>query len=143
MKLMYIANNIAIYLGSILTNHCMTTDEALNFLGVDMDQVAHAQGWDDWDPEALQCMSDTVQTAYKCDDFGNIYGSYAYEILSVNQLSIGDTINIGAAFYPHKVLDIQPVRSGKGLKLLLDNGRKPPEWVYYRFTQHLKMLYLE
>ncbi len=43
-----------ILLGTVLTNHSMTVDEALEFVGVDMDEFAQEQGWDDWDWEELR-----------------------------------------------------------------------------------------
>lgn len=50
MKLYY--GNIL--LGEVLTNHSMTVDEALEFVGVDMDKYAQEHGWDDWDWEELR-----------------------------------------------------------------------------------------
>jgi hypothetical protein len=43
-----------ILLGEIMTNHSMTVDEALDCLGIDMDEYASEQGWDDWDWFALR-----------------------------------------------------------------------------------------
>ena len=40
-------------LGEVITNHSMTVDEALEILGIDMDNVAQENGWDDWDFEEL------------------------------------------------------------------------------------------
>lgn len=50
MKLYY--ENIL--LGEVLTNHSMTVDEALEFVGVDMDEYAKEHDWDDWDWEKLR-----------------------------------------------------------------------------------------
>lgn len=57
----YPVNRILVYaeddtfevLGGVLTNHGMTVSEAVNLLGVDMDAYAEDEGWDGWDPEAL------------------------------------------------------------------------------------------
>ena len=38
-----------IELGTIRTNHGMDVMEALNLLGIDMDEYAAAEGWDGWD----------------------------------------------------------------------------------------------
>ncbi len=43
-----------ILLGEVLANHSMTEDEALEFVGVDMDEYAKKQGWDGWNPEELR-----------------------------------------------------------------------------------------
>ena len=43
-----------ILLGTIMTNHSMTVDEALDCLGIDMDKFAAEQDWDDWDWFALR-----------------------------------------------------------------------------------------
>ena len=43
-----------ILLGEIMTSHGMTVDEALDCLGIDMDQFAKDQDWDDWDWEELR-----------------------------------------------------------------------------------------
>lgn len=43
-----------ILLGEVLTNHSMTVDEAIEFIGIDMDKFAEEQGWDDWDWEELR-----------------------------------------------------------------------------------------
>ena len=50
MKLYY----DTILLGEIMTNHSMTVDEALDCLGIDMDEYALEKGWDDWDYEELR-----------------------------------------------------------------------------------------
>ena len=50
MKLYY----NTILLGEIITSHSMTVDEALDCLGIDMDEYATDQGWDDWDYEELR-----------------------------------------------------------------------------------------
>lgn len=54
MVLVYEENNIRLELGTILTNHSMTIDEALELLEIDMDKVADEQHWDDWNFEALK-----------------------------------------------------------------------------------------
>lgn len=38
-----------IELGTIYTNRGMDVMEALNLLGIDMDDYAAAEGWDGWD----------------------------------------------------------------------------------------------
>lgn len=43
-----------ILLGVIFTNQSLTVDEALNCLGINMDEFAYKQGWDDWDYECLR-----------------------------------------------------------------------------------------
>lgn len=43
-----------IFLGDILTNHSFTVDEALDFLGIDMDSFCSSHGFDDWDWELLR-----------------------------------------------------------------------------------------
>lgn len=43
-----------ILLGEVLTNHSMTVDDALEFVGIDMDEYAGEHGWDDWDLEKLR-----------------------------------------------------------------------------------------
>ena len=40
-------------IGTIETNHEMTVWEALDLLGIDMDQYAAYQGWDGWDADYL------------------------------------------------------------------------------------------
>ena len=40
-------------IGTIETNHGMTVWEALDLLGIDMDQYAAYQGWDGWDADHL------------------------------------------------------------------------------------------
>lgn len=50
MKLYY-GNTL---LKEILTDHSMTVDEALEISGIDMDEYAQEQGWDDWDWEELR-----------------------------------------------------------------------------------------
>lgn len=50
MKLFY----SDILLGEVLTNHSMTVDEALEFIGVDMDKFAEERGWENWDWEELR-----------------------------------------------------------------------------------------
>lgn len=50
MKLYY----DTILLGVIMTNQSLTVDEALNILGIDMDEFAYKHGWDDWNWEELR-----------------------------------------------------------------------------------------
>lgn len=38
-----------ITLGTIATNHGMDVMEALDLLGIDMDEYAAAEGWDGWE----------------------------------------------------------------------------------------------
>ena len=40
-------------LGTVDTNHGMTVWEALDLLGIDMDEYAADQGWDGWDADYL------------------------------------------------------------------------------------------
>lgn len=54
MKLYYNDNGNRILLADIMTNHSMSIDDALNLAGIDMDEWAVAQGWDDWDYGALE-----------------------------------------------------------------------------------------
>lgn len=54
ITLVYEENDIRIELGKILTNHSMRVDDALEILGIDMDKVASANGWDGWNFEALK-----------------------------------------------------------------------------------------
>lgn len=43
-----------IVLAEITANRSMTVWEALEVAGVDMDECAEENGWDGWDPEAIQ-----------------------------------------------------------------------------------------
>ena len=43
-----------ILLGEVLTNHSMTVDEALEFVDIDMEEIAKKQGCEDWDWEELR-----------------------------------------------------------------------------------------
>lgn len=40
-------------LGGLFSNHSMTVDEALEVMGIDMDDLVEGLGWDGWDPDAL------------------------------------------------------------------------------------------
>lgn len=40
-------------LGTVDTNHSMTVWEALDLLGIDMDEYAADQGWDGWDADQI------------------------------------------------------------------------------------------
>lgn len=54
MKLYYNDNGNKILLTEVMTNHSMSVDDALNVAGIDMDEWAEAQGWDNWDYGALE-----------------------------------------------------------------------------------------
>lgn len=43
----------AVKIGEILTNHRMTTDEALDLLGIDLQEWANEQGWEAADPNCV------------------------------------------------------------------------------------------
>jgi DNA-binding XRE family transcriptional regulator len=45
----YEDENVKEQIGQVLTNRNMTTDEALELTGVDMDKWAMDQGWEGWD----------------------------------------------------------------------------------------------
>lgn len=47
-------NYAGIKLGTINTNHGMDVMEALDLLGIDMDEYAAAEGWDGWDFAELE-----------------------------------------------------------------------------------------
>lgn len=47
-------DNMRLFLLEIITNQSMTVDEALNCLGINMDEFASTKGWDDWDYECLR-----------------------------------------------------------------------------------------
>lgn len=42
-----------VFIGEVMTNHSMSVQEVLEQLGIDMDEFAKDQGWDNWDPDAL------------------------------------------------------------------------------------------
>lgn len=42
---------------SVITNHSMTIDEALDLCGIDMDEEADSEGWDGWDYDDLIFLS--------------------------------------------------------------------------------------
>lgn len=50
MKLYY--NDLL--LGEVLTNHSMSIEDMIYILDLDLDEWAQAQGWEDWDYEALR-----------------------------------------------------------------------------------------
>jgi metal-dependent HD superfamily phosphatase/phosphodiesterase len=54
MKLYYNDNGNKILLAEVMTNHSMSIDDALNLAGIDMDEWAEEQGWDNWDYGALE-----------------------------------------------------------------------------------------
>lgn len=49
----YKDENVCIELGRILSGGSMTTDEALDILGIDLDEWGQEQGWDGVDYEAV------------------------------------------------------------------------------------------
>ncbi len=57
MFLVYADDYVFEIIGGILTNHSMSVDDAIDFLGVDMDAWAEDQGFDGWDYGAL-CLVD-------------------------------------------------------------------------------------
>ena len=54
MKLYYNDNGEKILITEVITNHSMSVDDALNLSRIDMDKWADEQGWDGWDPGALE-----------------------------------------------------------------------------------------
>lgn len=55
-KLVYNDTNVVLEVGEVLTNHSMTVDQMIDFIGVDMDRWARDKGMDDWDFEALEIL---------------------------------------------------------------------------------------
>lgn len=53
ITLVYEDENEFIELGKILTNHSMTTEEALDILDIDLEKWAKDQEWDNVDYECL------------------------------------------------------------------------------------------
>lgn len=51
--LVYAAGDEYYLLGTILTNHGMSIDDALDLCGIDMDEIADEAGWDGWDYDNL------------------------------------------------------------------------------------------
>ena len=41
-------------LGEITTNNISTISDAMNFLDIDMDEIAKEKGWDNWDYDELR-----------------------------------------------------------------------------------------
>lgn len=53
IKVLYEDDYVSIELGEILTNRSITTEEALNSLGIDLEEWAQEQGWDGVDYECV------------------------------------------------------------------------------------------
>ena len=54
MKLYYNDNGERILLVDVMTNHSMSIDDVLSLAEFNVDDWAAAQGWDNWDFEALE-----------------------------------------------------------------------------------------
>lgn len=53
-KVLYVHNEMdKEVLGEVLTNRSLTVEEALDLIGVDMDQHAEDNGWDGYDYNAI------------------------------------------------------------------------------------------
>ena len=53
LDIYYEDNSVKIYLGQIITNRALTTDEILYALPFDMDDYAQEHGWDGWDSNCI------------------------------------------------------------------------------------------
>ena len=79
MKLYYNDNGNKILLTEVITNHSMSVDDALNLSGIDMDEWAEEQGWDNWNWEALEMdWTDTSLKSY-CEEWLGITGLEPFE----------------------------------------------------------------
>lgn len=55
IQLMYIhETNEKEVLGEILTNQSLSVEDALDILEINMEEYTQLQGWDDYDPNALE-----------------------------------------------------------------------------------------
>lgn len=53
VEIWYEDEYVSVKIGEILTNHGMTTDEALDLLEIDLQEWAHEQGWEAADPNCV------------------------------------------------------------------------------------------
>lgn len=55
IQLMYVhQDNDKEVLGEILTNQSLSVEDALDILEINMEEYTKEQGWDDYDPNALE-----------------------------------------------------------------------------------------
>lgn len=51
-----LGGNDVLLMGRILTNHSMSIADAINLVGINMNEVADSMGWDGWDYDDIDLL---------------------------------------------------------------------------------------